>query len=356
MKKLKPVVLAMLFSMLFGITAMAKTSPVGVAELQTNKAEGVTVKQADGTEIPDATVEVAVENWENDWQEAEELETAKGMPGNYNLMFLNNITLKVNGQPVTLAGGSIRLTFSVPNVNAGSDVIVLHYNGSVWESDSVSDIECGDGSVSATFSDLSPVAVMVRKPGSSSHKSSRPEPENTFWATPLSSGAAVMVNGAAADLQIGPATRTFSEADAQILLGTTGACNVYTADLWLLDQATKNIVLPGAEGALVTLNVPGVAKGSNVKIRLWPNGTNDYVDLVPEEVGNGYVRVRFSAMGQVAVCTSGTGTAAPAVTANTGSGRLSPRTSEGMMIYGIEAVALLSLLGFVVFRKKYMTK
>lgn len=52
----------------------------------------------------------------------------------------------------------VTLTFAVPGVTAGSNAAVLHYNGSAWE-----EISCtaGDGTITATFSSLSPVAFVV---------------------------------------------------------------------------------------------------------------------------------------------------------------------------------------------------
>lgn len=249
---------------------------------------------------------------------SEEAAAVTGSSKNYTVHLMNVNLLDENSQPVTLGEGEyVDLEFVVPGVRPDSEVRILHYDGSVWEMDSAQVLAQDRGYVKGRFTSLSPVAVLVynENTGSSggsgrSRHSGSPEPERTFWATPLSSGAAVMVNGAPADLQIGPATRTFSEADAQVLLGTGDACNVYMADLWLLDQASKNIVLPDAGGALVTLRIPGVTKGSNVKVRQWLNGTDEYVDLLPEKIGEGYVCIRFSAMGQVAVCTSGTGNTA----------------------------------------------
>lgn len=57
------------------------------------------------------------------------------------------------------AGGSVTITFDVPNVADNQKVYVLHYNGTKWE-------KVGEGTgktVTATFTSLSPVAIVVEK-------------------------------------------------------------------------------------------------------------------------------------------------------------------------------------------------
>lgn len=56
----------------------------------------------------------------------------------------------------------VTITFQVPGVKAGSTVAVLHYNGSAWER-ITKDVKAGDGTISATFDSLSPVAFVVDK-------------------------------------------------------------------------------------------------------------------------------------------------------------------------------------------------
>lgn len=283
----------------------------------------------------------------------ENIKILTGSGKNYTVYSMDVDLWNGNSKVRLQEGEYVELQFRIPKVTANSDVRVLHYSVPAWETDSVSIIEQGDGYVKVRFTSLSPVAFLVynepKSSGSGGHSSSTGD---TFWTTPLSSGAPVTVNGMAADLQIGPATWTCSEETAKILLGTTGSCSVYTADLWLLDQATKNMVLPGAEGALVTLNVPGVTKGSNVKVRHWPNGSVEPVDLVPEETGDGYIKVRFTTMGQVAVCFSDAGAAPAGASAVQENVRKSPRTSEEMPACGAAVIALVSLAGLIVLKKR----
>lgn len=50
------------------------------------------------------------------------------------------------------------LTFAISGVTANTNVAVLHYNGTAWE---VIKAKAGDGTITATFDSLSPVAFVV---------------------------------------------------------------------------------------------------------------------------------------------------------------------------------------------------
>lgn len=178
--------------------------------------------------------------------------------------------------------------------------------------------------------------------------------EEVRFTTALSPAAEVSLASGAADLQIGPPTRTFYESDGQALLGTTDPVSVYLADFWLADRATGAVVTPGADGAIATINIPGVTASSKVMIRQWPYGTDEYVDFAPVEVGNGYIKVKFTAMSQAAICVAGADAAVTADTAATAvtTEKVSPKTSDSVLIYAAEAIALVSILGFVVCRRK----
>ena len=54
----------------------------------------------------------------------------------------------------------VTITFDVPGVGADTKVAVLHYNGSAWE---VLEGTAGNGTITATFTSLSPVAFVVDK-------------------------------------------------------------------------------------------------------------------------------------------------------------------------------------------------
>ena len=62
---------------------------------------------------------------------------------------------------ILAANGSVDITFNVPGVQANSVVVVVHYNGSSWD---VRPSTCANGTVTATFTSLSPVAILVDQP------------------------------------------------------------------------------------------------------------------------------------------------------------------------------------------------
>lgn len=79
-----------------------------------------------------------------------------------------NVSVKtvVNVEGITLAAGeTATLTFSVSGITAGADIQVLHWDGTKWESDSVSGVRVEDGKVTATFSSLSPIAIVEKTQG-----------------------------------------------------------------------------------------------------------------------------------------------------------------------------------------------
>lgn len=55
----------------------------------------------------------------------------------------------------------VTITFTVPGVSG--DVEVLHWDGAKWEKDSVSGVKVENGKVTATFTSLSPIAIVEKK-------------------------------------------------------------------------------------------------------------------------------------------------------------------------------------------------
>ena len=67
------------------------------------------------------------------------------------------VDVTVEGRTVT-AADPVTVTFQVPDVKVGANILVLHWTGTQWETivpDSVT-----DGAVTATFTSLSPVAIV----------------------------------------------------------------------------------------------------------------------------------------------------------------------------------------------------
>lgn len=138
------------------------------------------------------------------------------------------------------------------------------------------------------------------------------------------------------------------------MLGIDGPCRVYLMDLWLENQNNPGEVLTlSGEGTVLTLNVPNVNPNCKVMIRHWLNGTDEYEDLIPEEIGNGYIKIRFTSLSPIAICVQEAPASAAPTTGNT---RLSPKTGGDTIIFLAEGIAVFALLGFVVSRRRYGKK
>ena len=61
--------------------------------------------------------------------------------------------------PAGVYSAGVDVTMNVPGVLAGQSISVIHWNGQYWENLAVTNVS--DGSVTATFTSFSPVAVIV---------------------------------------------------------------------------------------------------------------------------------------------------------------------------------------------------
>lgn len=151
MKKKFISVLAALMVLAMGTTVSAQSPGTEQQKVETYKQAVSEVKAADGTtvEVKAATTE-QVQAAET---AAEQIKTEQKA---------EKVTVKaVVDVNLTLAAGqTATLTFTVPSVKAGADIRVLHWDGSKWESASVSGVTVADGKVTATFSSLSPIAFV----------------------------------------------------------------------------------------------------------------------------------------------------------------------------------------------------
>lgn len=69
----------------------------------------------------------------------------------------------VDAADVTVPEGTpmpVTITFTVPGVGPDTKVAVLHYNGTAWE---IVESKVGEGTITATFTSLSPVAFVIDK-------------------------------------------------------------------------------------------------------------------------------------------------------------------------------------------------
>ena len=142
LKKLAGVALAAVMVCAMGMSALAAGSPS-------------TDLKATGTDSNGNAVEVVVRETT---QEAPDTTIIKGLVNNYTdtmkIVALKDVSVIGTGQvdyPVTI-------TFSYPGVNINTKVAVLHWSDTEWEN---IDATAGDGTITAKFFDLSPVAIIV---------------------------------------------------------------------------------------------------------------------------------------------------------------------------------------------------
>ena len=141
MKKLLRIAVALGLVLCLSVTVFASVASVGVAGAVTASGQTVEVKEAPATVTP--TVAEAAAAVQVEGVKAEDLAVA----------WVKDLSV------VIPEGGSVTITFDVPDAAEGQKVFVLHYNGSSWE-------KVGEGTgkvVEATFTSLSPVAIVLEK-------------------------------------------------------------------------------------------------------------------------------------------------------------------------------------------------
>lgn len=140
---------AVVMSLALGLTAFAAPSP----------SVSGTVTKATGTDADGKAVKVTFNEVDSSLvAELNSVDKLKELLGDayvegMTVVDVKDVEVDSDSYPVTL-------TFEVPGVTASSKVAFLHYDGSAWE---VVDAKAGDGTMTGTFDDLSPVAFVVDK-------------------------------------------------------------------------------------------------------------------------------------------------------------------------------------------------
>lgn len=182
-KKAIALLLAVLFTMAMGMTALAADSPSASGVIT-----GATGKDAAGreAEIIISSTDMAAPT------EAQLREILKGdFVEGMKVAALVDVSVKNGDQlewPVTI-------TFQVPGVTEDSQVAVIHYTSGAWEN--VTPVTLGDGTVTASFDSLSPVGIVMKDvPGTAGDEAVSPKTgENS--AAMLAGGIAVLALAAA---------------------------------------------------------------------------------------------------------------------------------------------------------------
>lgn len=154
MKKVMAVVFALVLTMGMGVTVMADSVTKTV-----NVKTDTTVSVSAATDKDGAAVETSIEDMLSNEvfmssvvKQATNVATNNGT--NMDLLAVKDVSVPTGTTfPVTI-------TFNVSGVKSGETIYVLHYSAvnNVW--DSPRTVTAGDGTVTATFNDLSPVAFL----------------------------------------------------------------------------------------------------------------------------------------------------------------------------------------------------
>lgn len=148
--------------------ALLATMSFGVLAAPSPAVSGTVSKVNAATDASGNAVEVKLAEVPAQYAEAvaqiKNVDTLKEVLGS---AFVEGMSV-VDVKEVTVPEGTtfpVTITFAVPGVTAGTKVAVLHYNGSAWET---IEATAGAGTISATFTSLSPVAFVVDKNTASS--------------------------------------------------------------------------------------------------------------------------------------------------------------------------------------------
>lgn len=158
-KKLTALVLAVVCAMALGMTAFAAGSPS--AGSVGSSAASATDKNGNAVEVTFGSSSVAAPS-------GADLQKLLGDA------FVEGMAVR-NVMDVSVPEGTefpVTITFNVSGVTADSHVAVLHYNGSAWE---VVSSKAGNGTVTATFTSLSPVAIVTDAAGSAASGDASPK-------------------------------------------------------------------------------------------------------------------------------------------------------------------------------------
>lgn len=153
LKKAVAVVTAALTICAMSVTAFAQGSVKSTGVVSPQGA-----KDANGNSVTVSTASIPAEYAEA----VNAVKTTDGLKAVLGDAYVEGMEV-VDAMDVSVPEGTpmpVTITFDVPGVGADTKVAVLHYNGSAWE---VLEGTAGNGTITATFTSLSPVAFVVDK-------------------------------------------------------------------------------------------------------------------------------------------------------------------------------------------------
>lgn len=154
-RKLTAVVAAVVMTFTMSVTSFAQGS------VQSNGVVSVTdgnAIDANGAKVP-ATLSAIPSEYADAVSYVKTIEGLKAVLGD---AYVEGMEV-VDVADVTVPEGTpmpVTITFNVPGVGVNTKVAVLHYNGNAWE---VVESKAGEGTITAIFTSLSPVAFVIDK-------------------------------------------------------------------------------------------------------------------------------------------------------------------------------------------------
>lgn len=153
-KKVVSAAMAVVLALSVSVGAFAASSKSNISEVSSVKAaDGTTIQNTQIVRSANAATEVT----------ADQAKAAiSGSAASDTVSVLDQFDLSAS-KDITTSQFPLTITFNVPGITKDMNVKVLHFENNAWKDVTVS---VGDGSVTAKFSSLSPVAIVKLAPAS----------------------------------------------------------------------------------------------------------------------------------------------------------------------------------------------
>lgn len=172
-KKIFGAIIAMSLVLMMGFQAVAADSP---------STDGIVTEALQAVDKNGRSVEVDVQALPEEYKHlAEEIKHVSALKAVLGSAYVDGMEV-IDVRDVVIVGDTslvefpLTITFKVPGVLSTTKVAVLHYADGAWQ---VEPSKAGNGTITATFDSLSPVAFVVDKNTSSSAVTSPETGENT---------------------------------------------------------------------------------------------------------------------------------------------------------------------------------
>ncbi|MFR5737707.1 MAG: hypothetical protein ACLUEC_00770 [Coprococcus sp.] len=172
-KKIFGAIIAMSLVLMMGFQAVAADSP---------STDGIVTEALQAVDKNGRSVEIDVQSLPEEYKHlAEEIKDVFALKAVLGSAYVDGMEV-IDVRDVVIVGDTslvefpLTITFKVPGVLSTTKVAVLHYADGAWQ---VEPSKAGNGTITATFDSLSPVAFVVDKNTSSSAVTSPETGENT---------------------------------------------------------------------------------------------------------------------------------------------------------------------------------